>query len=70
MEYNEEFTYLVIENKSNQPMRWSGSNELFYAGNIEDAMIDLPSDQFTAKPVKDCSEELQKEYRQLIDKEL
>lgn len=70
MEYNEDSTYLVIEIKSNLPMRWEKSGELFYAGSLTDAMIDLPINEFVAKPVKDCSEELQKEYRKLIDKEL
>jgi len=67
MEYYEEHTYLVFNKKTNLPIRWSASGELQYHSNLEVAMWGLDTDLYEAKPISECSEELQKEYRKLID---
>lgn len=67
MEYYEEHTYLVFNKKTNTPDRWKSSGELCYYGSYEDAMEGLNPNEYEAKLVSECSEELQKEYRKIID---
>lgn len=74
MEYNEDKTYLIFDKRFNFPLRMAKSNNLFY-GNKNEVDNELLKDKlsdliYEIKLVKDCSEELQKEYRKLIDKEL
>lgn len=68
MEYYEENTYLVFNKKTNLPDRWSSSGELVFYARKEDAMEGLSNLEYEAKTVYECSEELQKEYRKIIDK--
>ena len=67
MEYYEENTYLIFSKETNLPDRWKSSGDLCYYGSKEDAMFDLNPNDYEVKPISECSEELQKEYRKLID---
>ena len=70
MDYKEETTYLIFDKSTNLPDRWVGDSTLCFFGSKEDAMLGLKEEEFVAIPVSECSEELKKEYRKLIDKEL
>ena len=65
--YRKEHTYLVLEASTNTFVRWQGDNTIFFAGSVEDALIDLEQGSFYAIPVSQCSEAIQKEYEQRID---
>jgi hypothetical protein len=67
--YKKKDTYLVVSVETNQHMRWS-NGDIFYAGSVEDALEGLPIDKFVAVPVCDAPQYVQKEYEQIIDKEL
>ena len=59
-------TYIAFEKCNNEPMRWNSDNTLFFAGSKEDAMLNLPEEEFYAIPVKECSPEIQAEYEKRI----
>lgn len=67
--YRKQHTYLVIENETNEYVRWSNeTKDIFYAGSVEDALIGLPEDEFRAIAVCDAPIHIQKEYEEAIDK--
>lgn len=67
--YRKQHTYLVIENETNEYVRWSNEpKDIFYAGSVEDALIGLPKDEFRAIAVCDAPIHIQKEYEEAIDK--
>jgi len=73
--YKKENTYLVFEKKTNQPLRWTSDNKLFFAGSVDDALeswvaANLPYNEFAAIQVSQCSKEIQTEYEQLIDEKI
>jgi hypothetical protein len=65
--YRKEHTYLVLEASTNTFVRWQGDNTLYFAGSVEDALIDLEQGSFYAIRVSQCSSAIQKEYEQRID---
>jgi hypothetical protein len=64
--YKKEHTYLVLEASTNTFVRWQ-NDTIFFAGSVEDALIDLERGSFYAMPVSQCSDSIQKEYEQRID---
>jgi hypothetical protein len=66
--YKKEHTYLVLEASTNTFVRWQSDNTLYFAGSVEDALIDLERGSFYAIPVSQCSDAIQKEYEQRVDK--
>ena len=65
--YRKKHTYLVLEASTNTFVRWQSDNTIFFAGSVEDALIDLEQGSFYAIPVSQCSSAIQKEYEQRID---
>jgi hypothetical protein len=67
--YRKQHTYLVIENETNEYVRWATpTKDIFYAGSVADALIGLPEDGFRAIAVCDAPTHIQKEYEEAIDK--
>lgn len=67
MEYYEENTYLIFDKKTDQPIRYNSSGDLNYYNCLKDAVKQFNSSFQEIKSISECSEELQKEYRKLID---
>lgn len=65
--YKIENTFLVLDTVCNDVMRWTSDKKLFYAGSVEDALIDLDAERFKAYPVALFTEKIQQEYVGLID---
>ena len=66
--YKKQHTYLVIENKTNEYVRWTSDKAIFFAGSVEDALVGLPKDEFRAIAVCDAPMDIQKEYEEAIQK--
>ncbi len=64
--YHKDTNFIVFQHGQSEPFRYKSDNSLYYAGSVEDALLDL-GDQFYCVPVSQCSDELQKEYEQIID---
>lgn len=66
--YKKQHTYLVIENKTNEYVRWTNDKTIFFAGSVDDALIGLSKDEYRAIAVCDAPMDIQKEYEEAIQK--
>lgn len=65
--YRKDHTYLVLEKKTKEFMRWAHDEKLFFSGSEDDALLGLPKNKFEAVRVCDCPKNIQTEYEERID---
>jgi hypothetical protein len=65
--YQKDCTYLVFERVTKEFLRWSSDKTLFFASNVNDALVGLPKNEYVAIEVASCSEEIQREYEAKIN---